>query len=276
ADIILPTAMFLERTDAAFGVGVPFYGFVNKTIEPQGECRTHLDIARGLARKLGYTDFGSETEDELLRKDAAESEVTDYEEFKRQGVFRIKQTEPYVAFKKQIDDPSTNPFPTPSGKIEIYSKKLAGLNDSRNPPIAKYIETWEGRNDPLYQKYPLQLLTIHFKERAHTQSEKVPWLTELKPQQVHMNADDAKARGIKNGDMVRIFNDRGQMILPAQISQRIMPGVVDIPEGAWFNPDANGVDRGGCANVLTRDEASPGGAYAYNTALVEIRLEKAR
>ncbi len=85
-----------------------------------------------------------------------------------------------------------------------------------------------------------------------------------------INSADARVRGIKDGDMVRVFNDRGQMIIPARVTERIMPGVVDIPEGASFNPDENGIDRGGCANVLTRDEASPGGAFCGNTALVQV------
>ena len=85
-----------------------------------------------------------------------------------------------------------------------------------------------------------------------------------------MNPADALGRDIKDGDMVKIFNDRGTMIIPANVTERIMPGVVDVPEGAWFNPDENGIDRGGCANVLTRDGCSPGGAFTSNTALVQI------
>jgi anaerobic dimethyl sulfoxide reductase subunit A len=78
-------------------------------------------------------------------------------------------------------------------------------------------------------------------------------------------------RGIRDGDLVRIFNDRGVMILPAKVTGRIMHGVVDIPQGAWYDPDENGVDRAGCANILTRDVISPGGAFASNTALVQVK-----
>ena len=85
-----------------------------------------------------------------------------------------------------------------------------------------------------------------------------------------MNSVDAEPRGIKTGDMVRVFNDRGVTVLPAKVTERIMPGVVDIPPGAWYDPDENAVDRGGCANILTRDEHSPGGAYPTNTSLVQV------
>jgi len=178
--------------------------------------------------------------------------------------------EPSVPFKRQIEDPANNPFPTPSGKIEIYSQQLADMNNPLIPPIPKYIDTWESLNDRLARKYPLQLITTHPKWRAHSQFGNIPWLRELEPQAVAINARDAEARGIKDGDPVRVFNDRGEMSIPAKVTQRIMPGVVDVPEGAWYDPDKRGVDRGGCANVLTRDARSPGGAFTTNTCLVQV------
>jgi anaerobic dimethyl sulfoxide reductase subunit A len=113
-------------------------------------------------------------------------------------------------------------------------------------------------------------VTTHTKRRAHTQFDNVPWLRELDPQAVSINTADAEARGIKDGDMVRVFNDRGEMIIPARVTGRIMRGVVDIPQGAWYEPDENGIDRGGCPNILTKDVISPGGAFCSNTALVQV------
>ena len=147
---------------------------------------------------------------------------------------------------------------------------IADMNNPEIPPIPKYIETWEGLSDPLSRKYPLQLITTHFKGRAHSQFHNVPWLRELLPQTVLISSLDAKVRDIGDGDHVRVFNDRGQMIIKATVSQRIMPGVVDVPQGAWYEPDQNGVDRGGCANILTKDDYSPGGANCTNTALVQV------
>ena len=270
ADILLPTATFMERNDIHFGVGTPFYGFVNKVIEPVGECKSHLEIARELAAHLDIADFGDETEDELLRQEVAESEVPDYEAFKKEGIYRIETDAPYIPFKKQIEDPASNPFPTPSGKIELYSQQLADLDDPEVPPVAKYIETWESRNDALAVKYPLQLITSHFKRRALTQFDTIPWLRELEAQALLINRADAEVRGIGPGDMARVFNDRGEVIIPARVTERILPGVVEIPHGAWYAPDDKGRDRGGNPNVLGRDKASPGGAFPYNTALVQV------
>lgn len=271
ADIVLPTATFLERNDIDFGVGTPFYGYVNKAIEPVGQCKTHLQIARELAARMGITDFGDETEDELLRQDVAESEVPDYEEFRKKGVHRIKLDEPYVPFRKQIEDPDNNRFGTPSGKIEIHSQTLKLLKNPEIPPVAEFIEPWEGANDPLAKKYPLQMISTHFKRRTHGQFENLPWLRELQPQAMLINSADAQARGIRDGDTVRVYNDRGVISVRARVTERITQGVVDVPQGTWYDPDENGVDRGGNPNTLIKDQTSPGGAFPYNTCLVEVR-----
>lgn len=270
ADILLPVSTFMERNDIALGGVPPAYGYVNKVIEPLYESRSPLEICRGLAERLGISVYSGKTEDEWLREMLKDSYVPDYDTFKKKAVYRVERSEPRVAFKEQIEDPENNPFPTPSGKIEIYSQRLADMNNPEIPPIPKYVETWESRNDPLAARYPLQLITTHFKRRTHTQFDRVPWLRELGVQAISINSVDAEARGINDGDDVKVFNDRGEIIIPAQVTERIMPGVVDLPQGSWYSPDEKGVDGGGCANVLTRDQASPGGAFPFNTALVQI------
>ena len=269
SDIILPTNTFMERNDIVNGVGLAFYGYAGKAIEPLGESKSQLEIANLLVSRLGV-NFSDKSEDCLLSDMVVNSEVPDYQQFKQKGVYRINLPEPYVAFRNQITDPTNNPFPTPSGKIEIYSQLLAELGRPELPPLPKYIQTWENINDPLVAKYPLQLITTHFKRRANAQFDNIPWLRELEPQAVLINSHAAQTRGISNGDLVRVFNDRGQMVIPAKTTERIMPGVVDVPQGAWYDPDEKGVDKGGCANVLTKDAYSPGGAFAYNTCLVQV------
>jgi len=195
-------------------------------------------------------------------------EFPDYEIFKQQGILKIDVEEPYIAFKEQIE--KNLPFFTPSKKIEIYSQRIAELNNPEIPPIPKYIEAWESLSDPKAKQYPFQLLTSHSIRRSHSQFDNIPWLRELVKQEIFINASDAESRGIKTGDMVRVFNDRGEMIIPARVSERIMSGVVDLPQGAWFNPDKDGIDRGGCANVLTLDRTSPAGGLVTNCSLVQI------
>ncbi|MDD4859640.1 MAG: molybdopterin-dependent oxidoreductase [Dehalococcoidales bacterium] len=271
ADIILPTATFLERNDIVFGVGTPFYGSVNKAIEPQGECKTHIEIVRELAKRLGITNYGNDTEEAIIKEFAAAgTEITNYEDFKREGILKINPGKTYVPFQKQIEDPEHNPFQTVSGKIEIYSQTWADMKNPLIPPVAQYIETWESRNDPLIKKYPLQCISTHFKRRTHGQFEKVPWLRELVAQELLINSADAKPRNIKSGDKVKVFNDRGTIVIPAKVTDTIVPGVIDVPQGAWYNPDKNGIDRGGCANVLTSERISPQGAFPYNTCLVQV------
>lgn len=270
ADIILPTNTYFERNDITAGGAPPFYGAMNKAIESLYESKSHLEIGIDLAKKLGLMKFNEKSESEWLNSIVRDSPIGDYDNFKKEGSYKVRPSKPYVLFKEQIQSPEKNPFPTPSGKIELFSQRIADMNHPFIPPVPKYIETWESTNDPLAKKYPLQLITTHTKTRAHTQFNNIPWLREVLVQRVTINSREARARNIKDGDNVRVFNDRGQMVLPARVTERIMPGVVEVPQGAWYEPDDKGVDRGGCANVLTSDQVSPGGAFPSNTALVQI------
>jgi len=279
ADIVLPVCTFLERNDLYAPRGGGVYGLVNKAIEPLGESKSQLQICEALASKLGITDYNDKSDEEWVRfivaKLSEEVEFPDYDTLRKQGIYRIKFNKPAAVSKKEPEDSEQKPFPTPSGKIEIYSQIVAEMNHPLIPPVPKYIETWESLNDSLAKKYPLQLITPHFKRRAHSQFDNLPWLRELQTQAVTISTLDAKSRGIKEGDTVKVFNDRGEMIIPAQVTERIMPGVVAIPQGAWYTPDENGIDHGGCPNMLTQNVTSPGGAFACNTALVQIeRVEK--
>ena len=272
ADILLPVNTFMERNDIVRPwVGAPYWFYMNKAIDSLGESKTDLEISMELAPRLGVSDYDPRPEVKRLKEIANALYVEpDYDKFKKEGLFKVKLSEPFISFKDQIEDPENHPFPTPSGKIEIYSQLLADMNNPVIPPIPKYIESWEGLNDSLVEKYPLQLITPHLKRRTHSTLDNIPWLRELEPQDAWISETDARVRDIKSGDEMRVFNDRGEVVIPAKVTERIMPGVVSIGQGAWYNPDEKGVDRGGCTNVLTKDDYSPGGAFCSNTTLVQI------
>jgi anaerobic dimethyl sulfoxide reductase subunit A len=276
ADIVLPVSSFAEKNDLTrpWPSG-PYLTYANKAIEPLGECKTDWEIGNLFAEKLGYEKFNEFDEDQWLRifiQNNPEYKIfiKDYDKFKADGIHRIDLEEPYVAFRQQIEDPENHKFNTPSGKIEIFSQRLADINDPKIPPVAKYIPSPEDRNDPLLEKYPLQLLSPHPRVRAHSTLQNVDWLMEAEPHAVWINPVDAEARGIRDGDEVYVFNDRGKLAIKAWVTKRIIPGVVSIYEGAYYEPDAEGICRGGCVNVLTNDTYSPGGAAALKSALVQI------
>jgi anaerobic dimethyl sulfoxide reductase subunit A len=274
ADVVLPINTFFERNDIATPwLGAPYYIYLNKAIDPMYESKSDFEICVELAKRLGIENFmDGKTEDDLLR-DAVKTrdEITDYARFKKEGVHKVRLSEPLVAFKSQIEDPENNPFPTPSGKIEIYSQLLADMNNPLIPPVPQYLDFPENHRDQLAKRYPLQLLTTHPKGRAHGTWANVRWLNNVDPQVLWINTDDAEVRGIRDSDKVIVFNDRGKVVVSAKVTQRIMPGVVDLPEGAWFDFDEQGIDHGGCANVLTKDAFSPGGAVTLHTSLVQVQ-----
>ena len=123
--------------------------------------------------------------------------------------------------------------------------------------------------------YPLQAIGHHTLARVHSTHANNDWLQEAFPQRIFINPIDAAARDIHDGDLVRVWNDRGELVIPARVTPRILPGVVDIPQGAWWKPDANGVDHGGCINVLTSHRWTPlAFGSAQQTIMVEV--EKTR
>lgn len=275
ADIVLPVTTAAERSDLTrpWPSG-PYFTHVNRALKPLGECKSDLEIAGELAGRLGIDDFNAFDEEEQLRSFVEKNPDTgplipDYDSFRREGIHRVALEKPIVAFQKQIEDPQNHPFETPSGKIEIFSQRVADLNNPLCPPIPMYMTVPEDRSDPLFEKYPLQLITPHAKNRVHSELYKVPWLQEIESHRAWLNPVDAQMRGISDGDDIYVFNDRGRVAIPAWVTERIKPGAICIFEGAWYAPDAHGVDRGACANTLTRDAYSGGGAAVMNTTLVQ-------
>ena len=194
-------------------------------------------------------------------------EMPDYEEMKTTGIFKKKcPEEHYVAFRAFREDPQANPLKTPSGKIEIYSERLAKIADTWElkkdeiiHPLPAYTPGFDGWDDPLRKTFPLQLTGFHYKARTHSSYGNIDVLQQACPQEVWINPIDAQARGIRHGDTVRVFNNNGEMLIAAKVTPRILPGVTAIGQGAWLKADMFGdrVDHGGSINILTSHRPSP-------------------
>lgn len=188
------------------------------------------------------------------------------------------------------------PFKTKSGKIEIFSEYLAdethrGQGDHLDPfgrvivtlpgdwndllPMPVYQPVIRGMEDPLTRKFPLHLLTSHSRYRVHYLFWTHPWLKEdLYRHRVWINLEDAGHRMIKDGDLVRVFNDRGEVRMKAYVTSRIMPGVTVIRQGAWIALDENGVDWGASASTLLGGDLESCATAAKVTNLVQIEKVK--
>ena len=269
ADIVLPATTFWERND----VHTPWAGaghyviFMKQAVPPMYECRNDFDICADIARRLGIDDYSDKTEEEWLRELTRDT-IDDFETFRAQGLARLPAPDDAVAFAKEIRDPERHPFSTPSGKIEIYSMAIAAKPDPYGLGPISPIPTWVP--DAHDARYPLRLVTPKSRARTHSIHDNQPILRRADRDDVWINTADAAARGIVDGQPVRVFNQRGATSLPARVTDRVAPGVVSIREGAWFTPGADGEDTHGCANVLTDDRASPAAAATFNTCYVEI------
>ena len=236
----------------------------NKVIEPLFGTRFEWEWLEEISRELGLyeeftgghpdLDYWLEESYHALRK--KEPELPEYRVFCEEGGWQYRNRKVYIAFEDQIKDPIKHPFKTPSGKIEIFSKTLYDMQLENVPAVSGYFPCPEGPEDPLRERFPLQLIGWHTRRRTHSMHDNNEWQDEIEMPGLWINPADAEPRGIRNGDEVRIYNDRGTVIIPAVVTERIMPGVTAMSQGGWFKPDKNGADRRGSINVLT-DAAHP-------------------
>src|SRR5437667_1301156 len=269
ADIVLPATTFWERND----VHTPWAGaghyviYMKQALAPMYECRNDFDLCADIARRLGIEDYSDKNEEGWLRELTRDT-IDDFDTFRAQGLARLPAPDDAVAFAREIRDPERYPFSTPSGKIEIYSMAIAANPDPYGLGPISPIPTWIP--DAHDARYPLRLVTPKSRARTHSIHDNQPILMRADRDDVWINPADAAARGLVDGEAVRVFNQRGATMLPACVTDRVAPGVVSIKEGAWFTPDARGGDTHGCANVLTDDRASPAAPATFNTRHAEI------
>ncbi len=286
ADILLPVCTQFKTWGLEDGWK---YGdeviLMPKLVDPPYETKSDFRICAELAEKLGIGEEYTQGRDdrtwiewcleEYRKTRFPDIPTLDEFEASNSGVYSIPVTEPAIALKDFRADPKSYPLSTPSGKIEIFSKTLHEMGKPVAPPVPKYIQEWESPFGPEAEQYPLQAMGHHTMGRVHSTHDNNDWLREAFPQRVFINPVDAEARGITDGDNVKVFNQRGTIISPCRVTGRIMPGVIDIPQGAWWTPDEKGVDRRGSTNVLSSERWTP---WAFSNALhtIMVQVEKAK
>ncbi len=199
-----------------------------------------------------------------------------WDKFKSYGIYKFKLDRYLIGFQDQIE--KGKPFPTASGKIEILSSELAKISDwkktqygSHIPSIPKWIDPWVTANYSVDAKHEFHMITPHPRQRTHSIYNNLQTLRETCEQEVTINPLDAKRLGIKSGETVEVWNERGRIVLPTYLSERCRPGVLIVYEGTWLDLDEDGVDRGGNPNILCADVPSPAGAFAYNSIRVSMK-----
>ncbi len=287
--------------------------YQKKCIEPLYESKSDYQIFVELAEKLGikeeYTEGNSEEDWIKIVFDNSDlPKYISFEDFKEKGYFVVPQQENYKPTPalrwfyegRDCDTPDRfNPkrgtekakeLGTYSGKIEFVSRSLTEHfpDDEERPPMPRYIPSWEGHTSEMAKKYPLQLISPHPRFSYHTQHDAhVPWLGEIPGHRilkdgyswrtVRIHPLDADARDIKDGDIIKMYNDRGAVLGIAQVTERVRPGVIHSYESSGkYDPlepgKAGSVDRGGCVNQLTPSRMMsrnvPG--MAPNSCLIEI------
>ena len=239
ADIVLPAAHWFEVDDFTCGTAflTPYVCLQEKAVEPPGECKSDYEILNLLAKGMGwpevYDDLSpQEAMQYLLDTDTAKKYGVTWERLQREKIIRWFPEEEYIYG-------ADGTFSTPTKRAQFYFEKLTPSMDwgqeideelERLPFFIPPQEAWP--ENPLFEKYPLTCLQEHTRWRVHSNFSEVPWLRELDPEPtVKINPVDAKARGIVDGDMVRVFNDRGQAVVKAILSEGIRPGMCNMPKG---------------------------------------------
>ncbi len=299
ADIVLPVCTSAERNDIdSDSVGTAIVP-IKAAIKPLYESKEPFAIFSEIAKAVGIEEeftMGKtsleliEDSYEVARRRSKDNgiEMPGFEEFWEKCepvVFPLdKSEENFVQHGDFRNDPLLEPLGTASGKIEIYCKNIEKMGYEDCGPHPQWYEPFEWTGSPLAGKFPLHLLTPHPRYRLHSQYNQCASLTKIYNvagrEPVTINAEDAKVRNISDGDVVRVFNDRGQVLAGAIVTDDIRPGVISLSEGGWYDPETRGdpdsLCKHGHANVLVKDKptSSLSQSCNANTALVQIEKYK--
>ncbi|EKR2074651.1 TPA: trimethylamine-N-oxide reductase TorA [Salmonella enterica subsp. salamae serovar 35:g,m,s,t:-] len=294
ADIVLPVTTRFERNDIEqFGThSNKGLMALHQVVKPQFEARHDFDIFAGLCKRFDREAAYRENRDEMQWINAIYDEgvktgaalgvtLPDFDSFwQGEGYIEYPAGQPWVRHSEFREQPDLNPLGTPSGLIEIFSKTIAGFGYADCPGHPVWMEPFERSHSKATTKYPLHLQSCHPDKRLHSQLcssdafRKTYAVAGREP--LYMCEQDARARGLKAGDIARVFNDRGQVLAGVAISADYVPGVIRIHEGAWYSPQKGGEAGTLCTygdpNVLSADVATSQLAQgpSAHTVLVEV------
>ena len=289
ADIVLPCTMTLEREDIGASSNDPLLVAMHPVAKPYGTARDDYAIFSGLAERLGtgakFTEGRTvrqwlEFLYEPTRAALAEQKLPapSFDEFWSRGALTLPQ-QPDDGGRLRFfrDDPEGHPLPTPSGKIEIFSAKIASFNE----PDCPGHPTWLAPTDVPCRSAPLILVANQPATRLHSQLDFGGHSNDAKHrgrEVARMHPYDAKARGIADGDIIRVFNSRGACLAGVRITDGIRRGVIQLPTGAWYDPADPEADKPLCVhgnpNVLTRDVGTSSLAQGCTGQLTTVEVER--
>jgi trimethylamine-N-oxide reductase (cytochrome c) len=304
ADIILPVNTKLEEDDIAVDIFSGQYNLLfleHKCVEPLGESYSDYEIVCKLAERLGllqeYTE-GKSIPDwikygwEISRC----ADLISWEELNEKGYYVVPTADNWedvpAGFYEFYKDPQKHPLSTPTGKLEFEATGLLKHfpDDLERPPVPKWIAKGISHEETIgterSKKYPLLVCSNHPRWGVHSQHQDMIWLREIETCKVKgpdgyqyqpgwLHPSEAEKRGIKNGDVISIYNDRGTVLAGAYITERIMPGVVYIDHGAKWDPIALGeIDRGGAINTIVPRNTTSKNAVGHAVSGFLAQVEK--
>jgi molybdopterin guanine dinucleotide-containing S/N-oxide reductase-like protein len=278
ADIVLPATTFFEHKDLQAAYGHYYLQMSNQAIEPLGECRSNVVVFRALAQRMGFEEECFRESDDQMIDLALDSSNPWLQGIDRQlldgeGHIRLNFGEAELGSARTAEAAAPTwflpfaqgNFGTPNGKAELYSAELKaqGLD-----PVASFVPPTESRNASDIRTYPLEMLARkadNFLNSTFTNIEAVQEIEEPAPI-LEMHARDAHPRGIRDGDPVRVFNQRGEIYLTARVDGRVQPGMVSA-NLHWAKLSEGGKN----INVLTSEKLTDmGNSATFYSVLVEV------
>lgn len=274
ADIVLPATTTLERNDLGGSSRDRFIFAMHRAINPEGDARNDRDIFLALAAHAGFEASFSEGLNETAwlnrlydsaRTKSANAgiDLPPFEVFWERGYVELPPpARDFVLFEDFRADPAAHPLGTPSGKIEIFSSTIAGFNYDDCPPHPTWLPPAEWLGAAEATRYPLHLVTTQPPDKLHSQTDYGPVARAAKRaghETIRLSPEDAQARALADGVVVRVYNDRGACLATATVDEGLRAGVASMSTGAWYDPaDASedALERHGNPNVLTLDRGT--------------------